>query len=157
MSPDGAWFFSLCLVIRLAAGIGSGVLTTTSTSIMLKTTSFSPSTIMVGVRKYSKVYSNDIYSNAKGFVVIMTGLGVHSYRKYIILLKTTLGGSMIIITLWFHYIVKAFNNNHFLIIVIFFHMLYHGKRTLHETSNRSCIKISLYKLSAYILACFIVT
>ena len=41
------WFLGLCLVIRFIAGVGSAMLTVAATSIVMKCTAYSSSTIVV--------------------------------------------------------------------------------------------------------------
>ena len=41
------WFLGLCLVIRFIAGVGSAMLTVAATSIAMKCTAYSPSTVVV--------------------------------------------------------------------------------------------------------------
>ena len=51
------WFLGLCVVIRFIAGIGSAMLVVAATSILMKGTSYSKSTVMVSISKETRCYT----------------------------------------------------------------------------------------------------
>ena len=58
MLESGKWFLALSVLLRFTAGIGSAMFTVSATSILLKGTDYSSTTIVVSAKMYLNRLNN---------------------------------------------------------------------------------------------------